>query len=1077
MSQSTLFEGLRTRKPRSGRRRNQVSTKTQAATEYRSLQVDPLEDRRLLALMFDLTPLPTLGGTENVALGASTVLVGGTQQNPEFELQIVGTSQITGDTAQEAVIWSVDDQGVVTITGPDQVNGGVLAGDTNARFNDISLLGIAVGRSGNTQFGQPPATGDRATLYTPQFGQQAPALTDLGDLPGGDDFSEAVALSLTQVVGSSAAATGLRGFIWEQGVGMVDLGDLPGGGDFSFALDVNNLGQVAGGSGATGGQHAFIWDANNGIQDIGALPVTGTDDFAEASLINESGLVAGRSLVDVLDGQGQPTGLTAIVPFVYDSTDQSPVMVPLVPPTVDGSLAAVSRPFGINELGSIVGTANQLGASADTDFDAWLFSPLRGTVNLNDTLNSTGAGWHIVQARDIDDVGRIVGWGINPSGDRQAFVLTPVNDAPDLDPIANQVGQEGTLLQINLTASDTNGDELTFQIGTLDGQGEFDPDPLNLPAGMTITTIDPIAGTGRIDWTPVDDQTPVEIAVRVIDDGAGFLSDVETFMASANNVPPTADAGGPYVINETDTLNLVAIATDPGGVNDPLTYSWDVNGDSIFGDATGETPSLTWAQLNGLGIVDGTTTPINVRVRVSDGDGGITDSAPTTLTVVDLNPTADSGGPYVINEGDTLNLDGSASSTTNPLDSITNYEWDIDNDGQFDDAVGATPSVDWSTLVGLGLDDGPNNVNIRLRVTDDDGLTDESTTTLQIVNEVPVAGISGPAVAVTGQPRTYTLTGTDPSPVDQAANFTWDIDWDGDTVVDETVIGPSGTTVEHVFLATGAPTVRVTVTDKDGGTSSETTLPVDVGFIQLQDDPQSPGNNVLAFGGTAGLDAIFFLPQVGTNVLAFTVVRGNLFLNQVDFFANVDRMEAYGLGGSDIIAAEFVNQPVSAFGGVGNDVMAGGRAGDLLDGGVGNDFFLGTTATSDGNDTMIGGDGRDFFYGSLGADSIVGGAGEDLMISGSVDFGAEGGVLEGLTAIRNEWLSSRSYADRVANILGTGSGNKANGNFFLQTGVTIFDDGAIDTLVGGADMDWFIYTFLQDLATDVEPGEEETDML
>lgn len=48
---------------------------------------------------------------------------------------------------------------------------------------------------------------------------------------------------------------------------------------------------------------------------------------------------------------------------------------------------------------------------------------------------------------------------------------------------------------------------------------------------------------------------------------------------------------------------------------DPLTYTWDLNGDGLFADAGGAT--LTWAQLQALGIGDDGV--FNARVRVTDG--------------------------------------------------------------------------------------------------------------------------------------------------------------------------------------------------------------------------------------------------------------------------------------------------------------------------------------------------------------------------------------------------------------------------------------------------------------------------
>ena len=64
-------------------------------------------------------------------------------------------------------------------------------------------------------------------------------------------------------------------------------------------------------------------------------------------------------------------------------------------------------------------------------------------------------------------------------------------------------------------------------------------------------------------------------------------------------VDGVADAGGPYTITEGDPLTLDGTASlaGPGA-----TYSWDVNGDGTFGDATGANPTLTWTQLEALGL-------------------------------------------------------------------------------------------------------------------------------------------------------------------------------------------------------------------------------------------------------------------------------------------------------------------------------------------------------------------------------------------------------------------------------------------------------------------------------------------
>ncbi len=65
----------------------------------------------------------------------------------------------------------------------------------------------------------------------------------------------------------------------------------------------------------------------------------------------------------------------------------------------------------------------------------------------------------------------------------------------------------------------------------------------------------------------------------------------------------------------------------------------------------------------------------------------------------------------------------------------------------------------------------------------------------------------------------------------------------------------------------------------------------------------------------------------------------------------------------------------------------------------------------------------------------------------------------------DEWNSAQPYATRVTNIR-DGSGGYAGPQ--LNTS-TVFDDGAVDTLLGGGDLDWFLVG-LGDL-TDEEAGE------
>src|SRR5207248_1887613 len=116
---------------------------------------------------------------------------------------------------------------------------------------------------------------------------------------------------------------------------------------------------------------------------------------------------------------------------------------------------------------------------------------------------------------------------------------------------------------------------------------------------------------------------------------------------------------------------------------------------------------------------------------------------------------------------------------------------------------------------------------------------------------------------VAGQERDFTFAATDPSAVDQAATFTYQIDWgDGST---QTVAGPgSGVQLVHVFTATGPYTVGVTATDKDGATGAVADQAVNIVAVELQ------GGDLIV-GGTTGDDHVTIRPTDATGTLGVVI--------------------------------------------------------------------------------------------------------------------------------------------------------------------------------------------------------------
>ena len=125
-----------------------------------------------------------------------------------------------------------------------------------------------------------------------------------------------------------------------------------------------------------------------------------------------------------------------------------------------------------------------------------------------------------------------------------------------------------------------------------------------------------------LDSPPTFDQRGLARVVNdAIDIGAVELQDSS----------PDGDPGDGYAIQEGDPLTVNASdSADPEG--EGLCFSWDINGDGMFGDATGPNPTLAWSQLSALGIT-GRAVPYNVSVRVDDGFGG---SHAVTSNAVDL---------------------------------------------------------------------------------------------------------------------------------------------------------------------------------------------------------------------------------------------------------------------------------------------------------------------------------------------------------------------------------------------------------------------------------------------------------
>ena len=220
------------------------------------------------------------------------------------------------------------------------------------------------------------------------------------------------------------------------------------------------------------------------------------------------------------------------------------------------------------------------------------------------------------------------------------------------------------------------------------------------------------------------------------------------------------DAGGPYTVSLGQPLTLSGSATAATDSTILAEY-WDVNGDGIFGDASGYNPTIPWSTLVALGLGQPGTYTVGFRVK---SDSNTTDDF-ATLTVkntaptlsVNAPPTATLGVPY------TITIDGTEVGSS----PITGWRVDWGNGTVVDLPSDATSAT--YTYGAAGTE------NITVTATDSNG-------SYQYPNAIHVTVSAGAETLDAGGPYTVqagssvVLTATTQG---TPTSFQWDINGDG----------------------------------------------------------------------------------------------------------------------------------------------------------------------------------------------------------------------------------------------------------------------------------------------------------
>ncbi|MCU0708140.1 MAG: pre-peptidase C-terminal domain-containing protein, partial [Pirellula sp.] len=338
------------------------------------------------------------------------------------------------------------------------------------------------------------------------------------------------------------------------------------------------------------------------------------------------------------------------------------------------------------------------------------------------------------------------------------------------------------------------------------------------------------------------------------------------------------------------------------------------------------------------------------------------------------------------------------------------------------------------------------------------------------VNTPPTVIIQGPQDGLLNVAQTFTFVASDLDAADASGLFEFTIHWgDGTQTIVNSSAGQTSVVVSKTYTSVSARGVFViTAVAKDArnatGPSAQRTFAATGWTIMA--DPANLGMNMLVLVGTQGSDDIRIRERFGDFLKVRIREREDNIRVRGLVSGDVDRILVFGLDGNDRITIDDdIDTNAEVWGGNGKDDIKGGGGHDILLGGA-------------GDDRIYGGDGRDLIIGGTGADRMYGDAYDDILIAGFTAFDEEFNASapgsfaasarlafdvqrQALEAILAEWTSCRSYTTRRNNLLGTGTGTRLNGNYFLKatgataTSNTVFDDGSRDQLWGESGIDWF----------------------
>ncbi len=413
--------------------------------------------------------------------------------------------------------------------------------------------------------------------------------------------------------------------------------------------------------------------------------------------------------------------------------------------TVTISVGGINDPPTFTSAPVRTATEDQLysyGITAtDPDGDTLTFTATTkpAWLDLADNGNGTALLTGTPSNNDVGDHNVELEVGDGTATDTQIFNIRVSNsaDAPFFTSNPPVTATQGTTYNYTATASDPDGDPLTFSV-------------TNKPTWVSFTP-----ATATLTGTPTNDDVGVHSVLLTVTDGNA--GDAQSFIITVDNINDAPVAMDDTAsTNEDNFITIEVLANDSDPDSDPFTITNVTN--PANGTATNNTSSITYKpndDFNGTDSFDYT---------IDDGNGG-TDTATVTVTINAVNdaPSFTTTPPGTtslinVNVGDffTYNMSATDPDTNDTLSftaSTTNFPLSswltlTDND---DGTATLTGSPAFSDL-------GP--LNVLLEVQDSVGENDTQSFTIN-ANAIPEFTSNPITTADEGVLYTYNITTND----------------------------------------------------------------------------------------------------------------------------------------------------------------------------------------------------------------------------------------------------------------------------------------------------------------------------